>query len=117
VGLRDRYGRKPIWTDEGAWYPYTCRYLKLEHHVYAVEWKNLIERMNQAPKGRLECFDDLFPCFREDCDCQYVSTWVSVFRFFCNHVRENEDTARAPVQQDELPEYQRFIRLIMEILS
>ena len=115
--LRNRYGRKPIWTDDARWYPEACRYLRLEHHVYAVEWKNLIERMNQALKDRLENFDDLFPCFREECDEGHVSNWISVFRFFYNHVRENEDTGRAPLQHDELPEYQRFIRLIMETLS
>ena len=115
--LRRRYGLRPIWTDEGVWYPEACRWLRLEHRVYGIEWKNLIERMNQALKDRLECFDDLFPCLREECGREHVSNWISVFRFFHNHIRENEDTGRAPLQQDELPEYQRFIRLIMETLS
>jgi len=115
--LRGRYGRKPIWTDEGNWYPDACRYLRLEHHVYPDEWKNLIERMNQALKDRLECFDDLFPCLGDECNGEHVYNWVSVFRFFHNHVRENEDTGRAPLQEDHLPEYQRFIRLIREALT
>jgi putative transposase len=25
--LRIRYGRKPIWTDEGVWYPEACRWM------------------------------------------------------------------------------------------
>jgi putative transposase len=112
--LRTRYGRKPIWTDDAHWYPDACLYLRLEHHVYTDEWKNLIERMNQALKDRLECFDDLFPCFREECDEEHIRNWVIVFRFFHNHVRENEGTGRAPLQEDHLPEHQRFIRLIME---
>ena len=57
--LRSRYGLKPIWTDDAAWYPEACRWARLEHHVYGQDWKNLIERMNQSLKDRLECFDDL----------------------------------------------------------
>ena len=97
--LRSRYGRRPVWTDEGVWYPEACRYLRSEHHVYAVEWKNLIERMNQSLKDRLENFDDLFPCLKEDCGRERVSNWISVFRFFHNVVRK----------RDSRPEYQRFI--------
>ena len=29
--VRRRYGRRPIWTDEGLWYPEACRWLRLEH--------------------------------------------------------------------------------------
>ena len=97
--LRERYGRRPIWTDEGAWYPEACSHLGLEHHVYPVQWKNLIERMNQTLKDRVECFDDLFPCLREGCDHAHVVNWIRVFRFFHNVVRE----------RDGRPEYQRFI--------
>jgi len=60
-----RYGRKPIWTDEGVWYPEACRMLRLEHHVYPVQWKNLMERINRPLKDKLENFDDLFQCLKE----------------------------------------------------
>lgn len=42
---------------------------------------------------------------------------MKVFRFFYNHVGENEGTRRAPLQGDgdTLPEYRRFINLIMEV--
>ena len=105
--LRSRYGRKPVWTDEGRWYPEACRWARLEHHVYHVERKNLIERMNQALKDRLENFDDLFPCFREGCDHGHVRNWVSVYRFFHNVIRT----------EDDKPEYQRFIQSISEALT
>lgn len=105
--LRTRYGRKPIWTDEAAWYPEACRLLRLEHRVYPVEWKNLIERMNQALKDRLENFDDLFPCFREHCDHRHASNWVSVFRFYHNVIREKDDR----------PEYLRFIQSLSGALT
>ena len=106
--LIGRYGRKPIWTDEGAWYPEACRYLRLEHHVYPVQWKNLIERTNQMLKDRAECFDDLFPCLKEECDHLHVSNWISVFRYFHNVVRRRED---------DQPEYLRFIQSLSEALT
>jgi putative transposase len=63
--------------------------------------------MNQALKDRLECFDDLFPCFKERCDHQHVSNWVSVFRYFHNVI----------VREDDRPEFQRFIQTISEELT
>lgn len=105
--LRNRYGRKPVWTDDAVWYPDACRVLRLDHHVYPVEWKNLIERMNQALKDRLENFDDLFPCLRDSCDHRHVNNWVSVFRFFHNIIRT----------EDDQPEYQRFIQSLSEALT
>jgi putative transposase len=105
--LVHRCGRKPVWTDDGVWYPEACRWLRLEHHVYPVEWKNLIERMNQALKDRLENFDDLFPCLREECDRGHVRNWVSVYRFFHNVIRTKDDQ----------PEYQRFIQSLSEALT
>jgi transposase-like protein len=80
--VRRRYGRKPVWKDEGVWYPEACSLHRLEHHIYPVEWKNLIERMNQMLKVRLETFDDLFPYLKEECDHDHVRNWISVFRFF-----------------------------------
>ena len=105
--LRSRYGLKPILTDEALWYPEACRLLRLEHNVYPIEWKNLIERMNPALKDRLENFDDLFPCHKEGCDHRHVRNWVSDFRFFHNVIRE----------RDGQPEYQRFIQRVQEALS
>jgi putative transposase len=116
--LRHTYGRKPIWTDEATFYPEACRWLRLEHRVYPTEWKNLIERMNQSLKDRPECFDDMFPCIKEGCDRKHVRNWISVFRFFHNHVRTNGETGRAPMEYDDGPEYRRFIRLITkEVLT
>ena len=105
--VRSRYGLKPIWTDVVVWYPEARRLLRLEHRVYPVEWKNLIERFNQALKDRLENFDDLFPCFREECDHGHVRDWISVFRRFHNVIREPDDR----------PEYQRLIQSLQGALT
>lgn len=43
-----------------------------------------------------------------------VHNWISVFRFYNNCVRANEEIGRAPLQDDALPEYIRFIKLIQE---
>ena len=111
--LRSRYGLKPIWTDGSVWCPDVCRWARLEHRVYGQELKNLIERMNQSLKDRLECFDDHFPCLKEDCDKEHVRDWIRVFRFYHNHVRVNEEIGRAPMDLDDYrPEYQRFIDLL-----
>ena len=108
-----RYRRKTIWTDDAGWYKEACRWLRLEHHLYPQEQKNLIERMNQVLKDRVECFDD--PCFREGRDRKHVHDWMSMFRFY--YVRENEEAGRAPLQADGLPECMRFIKLIQEVIA
>jgi putative transposase len=114
--LRARYGRRPIYTDGAGWYPPACRWLRLEHHVYAGEWRSLMERMNQYLKDRTEAFDDLFPCFKEDCDLNHVHNWMSLYRFYHNHIRVNLDLGRAPLQTDSLLEHKRFIQLLQEAI-
>lgn len=77
--LRDRYGRKPIFTDGAQWYNEACRWLRLPHYVYGIEWKNLMERFIQHIKDRTECFDDHFPCRKQGCDRQHVWNWLKLF--------------------------------------
>lgn len=115
--LRSRYGRKSVYTDDASWYPEACRWLRLEHHVYDDEWKNLMERMNQALKDRLECFDDYFPCWRKGCDRAHVHDWMKVFGFFYNHVRIHTSLDSPPVVLPSvagLSEVERFTTLIIQ---
>jgi putative transposase len=77
--LRDRFGRKPIFTDGAQWYNNACKWLRLQHQVYGTELKNLMERFIQQVKDRTECFDDHFPCRKENCDRQHVSNWLKLF--------------------------------------
>ena len=46
---------------------------------------------------------------------EHVNNWISVFRFYHNYVRVNEEIGRAPLQNNSLPEYRRFIDLIEEV--
>jgi transposase-like protein len=51
--LRTRYGsRKPIHTDGAPWYNDACKWLRLKHHVYGTELKNVMERFIQKIKDR-----------------------------------------------------------------
>jgi putative transposase len=59
------YGKHPVSTDGGTWYPQACKFLKLEHHIHSSYEKSLIERTMQYIKDRTENFDDYFPCNRK----------------------------------------------------
>jgi putative transposase len=77
--LRDRFGRKPVFTDGARWYNDACKWLRLRHCVYGTELKNIMERFIQHIKDRTECFDDHFPCRKENCNRQHVWNWLKLF--------------------------------------
>ena len=79
--LRDRYGKKPVFTDGALWYNTACRWLRLKHQIYGIKRKNAMERFIQYLKDRTECFDDHFPCRKkkENCDMQHVWNWLKLF--------------------------------------
>jgi putative transposase len=77
--LLNRYGSKPIFTDGAQWYNDACRWLRLDHRVYGTELKNIMERFIQHIKDRTECFDDYFPCRKENCDRQHIWNWLKLF--------------------------------------
>jgi putative transposase len=78
--LRDRYGsRKTIYTDGARWYNDACKWLRLKHYVYDTGLKNLMERFVQQIKDRTECFDDHFPCRKQNCNRQHVWNWLKLF--------------------------------------
>jgi putative transposase len=60
--LVKRYGKHPVSTDSGTWYPQACKFLKLEHHLHSLYEKSIIERIIQYLKDRTKGFDDYFPC-------------------------------------------------------
>jgi len=80
--LRNKYGRKPVFTDGAQWYNDACRWLGLRHRVYGTKLKNIMERFIQHIKDRTECFDDHFPCRKEGCDRQHVWNWLELFLLY-----------------------------------
>jgi putative transposase len=73
------YGRHPVSTDGGTWYPMACRFLKLKHHIHSHLEKSLIERTIQYIKDRTESFDDYFPCKLKNCKLKHVRNWLNLF--------------------------------------
>jgi putative transposase len=54
--LRRLYGSKyTIYTDGAHYYNQVCRWLRIRHHVYDQEDKNVMERSIQYIKDRTEC--------------------------------------------------------------
>jgi putative transposase len=76
--LCTEYGKHPVYTDGGNWYPQACKFLKLEHRLHTLE-KSIIERTIQYVKDRTECFDDYFPCRKSKCRLEHVMHWLNLF--------------------------------------
>ena len=81
--VRD-YGRHPVSTDGGSWYPMACQFLRLDHHVHSPLEKSMIERTMQYIKDRTESFDDYFPCRINNCNLKYVRNWLNLFVDYYN---------------------------------
>ena len=82
--LVKKYGKHPVSTDGGTWYPQACKYLKIRHHIHSAYEKSIIERTIQYVKDRTESFDDYFPCRKESeqgrrCKLQHITNWFNLF--------------------------------------
>ena len=77
--LIKKYGKYPVSTDGGTWYPQACRFLKLHHHTHSYYERSIIERTIQYIKDRTESFDDYFPCQKDNCTLQHVRNWFNLF--------------------------------------
>ncbi|MDN5868046.1 MAG: hypothetical protein L0H55_11715 [Candidatus Nitrosocosmicus sp.] len=77
--IRRDYGKHPVSTDGGTWYPQACRFLKLRHHLHSPFEKSRIERKIQYIKYRTESFGDYFPCRKENCKLNHVINWMNLF--------------------------------------
>jgi putative transposase len=79
--LIDKYGKHTVYTDGGTWYPEACKILRLKHNLHSSLEKNLIERVVQYFKDRVESFDYYYPCNskRRDCDNGHVSNLIELF--------------------------------------
>ena len=79
------YGKHPVSTDSGTWYPMACQFLKLDHHIHSALEKSLIERKMQYIKDRTENFDDYFPCRIKNCKLKHVQNWLRLFVDYHNN--------------------------------
>ena len=86
LNLVKRYGKHPVSTDGGTWYPQACRFLRLHHHIHSPYEKSIIERTVQYIKDRTEGFDDYFPCRKSKCKLQHIQKW---FNLFVSHYNNN----------------------------
>ena len=78
--LVSKYGKHPVSTDGGTWYPQACKFLKLRHHIHLPYEKSIVERTIQYVKDRTESFDDYFPCRGEvRCKLEHISNWFRMF--------------------------------------
>ena len=77
--LATEYGKHPVRTDGGTWYPQACKFLGLDHHLHSSFEKSIIERTIQYIKDRTESFDDYFPCRKNKCRLEHVRCWLNLF--------------------------------------
>ncbi|HJS65103.1 MAG TPA: DDE-type integrase/transposase/recombinase [Nitrososphaeraceae archaeon] len=87
--LVQMYGRHPVYTDGGTWYPQACNVIGLKHHLHSPFEKHLMERVNQYFKDRTEGFDDYYPCIQKENECNlfHVYNWIQFFVSMYNSVR------------------------------
>jgi transposase-like protein len=71
-GVVRGYGKHPVSTDGGTWYPMACQFLRLDHHVHSSLEISLVERTMQYIKNRTESFDDYFPRRTKKCNLNHV---------------------------------------------
>ena len=83
-GLVKIHGNHSVSTDGGTWYPQACGFLKVDHHIHSPFEKSIIERTMQYIKDRTECFDDYFPCRKENCKLKHVLNWLNLFVTYHN---------------------------------
>ncbi|CAN5869230.1 hypothetical protein BH23THE1_BH23THE1_15250 [soil metagenome] len=48
------YEKHPMYTDCGTWYPMTCRFLGLRHHIHSSYEKSVIERTMYYSISKIE---------------------------------------------------------------
>ncbi len=82
--LTNKYGKHPVSTDGGTWYPQACKFLDVDHHIHSSLEKSLIERTMQYIKDRTEGFDDYFQCRIRNCNLKHVQNWLNLFAYQYN---------------------------------
>jgi putative transposase len=44
--LVKRYGKRPVSTDGGTWYPQACNFLELKHYLHSPYEKSIIKKVS-----------------------------------------------------------------------
>jgi|SRR5918994_4388427 putative transposase len=77
-----RYGKHPVSTDDGTWYPYASKFATIKHHLHSFHDRSIIERTVQYFKDRTECFDNYFSCRKINCNRLHVHNWLKMYIFY-----------------------------------
>jgi putative transposase len=104
LNLVENYGKHTVYTDGGTWYDEACNVLRLKQYLHSSIEKNLMERVNQYFKDRIESFDDYYPGMqKEDSECNlfHVYNWIQFFvsiyndttfeNYFINELNERSE--------------------------
>jgi putative transposase len=76
--------RMKILADGAQYYRTACNFLNLDHDVYDLRLRNLMERIIQHVKDRIKDFDDYIPCRRKKCDKRHAQTLLSSIGYMIN---------------------------------
>src|SRR5947208_12458164 len=84
-GVTKEYGRHPVSTDGGTWYPQACKFLKLKHHIHLPYEKSIIEKEQfNMLKIEQKVLMIIFPCTSERRRCK-LEHILNVFNLYiCN---------------------------------
>jgi hypothetical protein len=83
--------RVKVLTDGAQYYRTACKLLNLDHDVYDLRLRNLMERIIQYIKDRTEDLDGYIPCRRGRCDKMHAQMLLSSIAFMLNEVYLNKD--------------------------
>ena len=86
------YGKHPVYSDGGTWYPQACNFLGLVHRLHSPFEKSIIERVIQCFKDRTECFDDYYPCIKVRCNLSHVYNWIRLFVFMYDRTKRHKSS-------------------------
>ena len=76
--LVEKYGKHTVHTYGETWYDETSNVIRLKHYLYSLIEKNLMKRVNQYFKVRIECFDNYYLYIQKDNECNLfnVYNWI-----------------------------------------
>jgi transposase-like protein len=79
-----------VLTDGAQYYRTACKFLNLEHDVYDLRLRNLMERIVHYVKDRTRDLDDYIPCRKERRDKRHAQMLLSSIGYMINEVCLNK---------------------------